>query len=219
MYGLESLAWLPDDRIVYPAVTGDYRNLWITDVAGLNPTQLTFTPNDKSEVSATRDGRYVLYQSQGRIWRVNADGGDAQLTNGALDVHPTASADGHWVIYASFLGWSPAIGSRPSCLEGAEFEGGKPVQLSNEPLSYPSVSPDGKWIVCSYYPDGEPRYSRREMAVLSSEGGPIHVLYDLADIDGELLWAADGQGVNSAARLGAQLTSGDRPRRDPPACS
>jgi Tol biopolymer transport system component len=163
---------------------------------------LTFTPNDKSEVSATRDGQYILYQSQGKIWRVNANGSDArQLTNGALDVHPAASADGQWVIYASFLGWSPAIGGRPS-LWKVPLQGGEPVQLSKEPLSYPSVSPDGKWIACSYYPAGEPRFSKRQTAVLSSEGGPVHVLSDLSDTDGELSWAADGEGMNFGRTLG-----------------
>ncbi len=195
IYGLESVAWLPGDQIVYTAVTGDYRNLWLTDPSGSNSTQLTFGPGDKSEVSATRDGRYLLYQSRGKIWRVNADGRDArQLTTGSHDVHPTASADGQYVIYTSFVGWSPAIGAKPS-LWRVPIGGGKAVQLSNQSLSFPQVSPDGKWIACIYYPEGDPRFSRREIAVLSADGSSFEVLDHMPQVDGDFSWTPDGRGI------------------------
>ncbi len=199
--GLESVAWLPDDRIVYTALTGDYRNLWVTDARGSNATQLTFGPNDKSEVSATRDGRYLLYQSGAKIWRVDANGYDArQLTGGAHDVHPTGSADGRYVIYVSFVGWSPSIGSTPSIWR-VPIEGGKAVQLIDQPLSYPRVSPDGKWIMCSYYPKGDPRFSTRQIAVISANGGALEVLDRPARVDADVSWTNDGRGITFSRAL------------------
>ncbi|HEX4770540.1 MAG TPA: protein kinase [Bryobacteraceae bacterium] len=201
IYGLEDLATLPGGRIAYTADAGEYRNIWITDSSGGKTTEVTFGAEDKSEVSATRDGRYLLYQSAGKIWRVDPDGRNArQLTDGALDVHPTASADGRQVIYVSFRGWSPGTGGMPS-LWAVPIEGGKAVQLDSRPLSYPQVSPDGKWILCSYYPKGDPRFSPRQAAVVSAHGGGFRLLNGMPDVSGDVTWTPDGKGVSFGRTL------------------
>ncbi len=198
--GLDSIGWMPDGRIVYTARAGEFRNIWITDAAGRNPQQLTSGSVNKGEIAVTRDGRFILYQSGGKIWRMNADGSDArQLTHGALDVHGWPTADGREVIYASFQDWSPVIGGRPM-LWKVPIDGGESSRLSTESMSLPHVSPDGKKLAALYFPGADPRFSPRKTAVMSVEGGsPLAVLDLLPGGNDNVFWTPDGKALVSAA--------------------
>ncbi len=170
--GLHDLTWTPDGRILYSARGPDYLDLFVTGKNGRDLKQLTAGPGNKAESAVTRNGRYVLYQFHGKIWRMDPDGANQlQLTFGAHDVHPMPSADSAWVVYTSFDNWSPAMGGKPT-LWTVPVAGGQPVQLTQLPTSLPQVSPDGKLIACAYFPGGDPRYSQRQIAVFKYASGP-----------------------------------------------
>lgn len=102
---LNSAAWTRNGEIIYSASVGSFLNIWKMSADGKSVDQLSKADRNEAEVAATPDGRYILYQSEGKIWRMNSDGSDPrQLTPGNLDVHPVASRESKWVLYASFKG-------------------------------------------------------------------------------------------------------------------
>lgn len=191
------VAWTPDGGILYSDPTGDYRNLWLVDSDGSNRRRLTSGQRNKDQFVMTREGRYIVYKLDGNIWRMDADGTDArQLTRGSLDVHPDVSADGRSVVYASFVDWSPAVGGAPT-LWKIPIDGGKPVEISRQPTSYPRVSPDGARLACVYYPGKDPRFSADHMALLGMEGtGGFKIFESSPSDDTPLSWSPDGKSLD-----------------------
>ena len=175
----ESIAWTPDGRIVYSSQLGDYHHISIMDTDGRDSRQITRGTSNEIELAVTRDGKYVVYQSEGKIRRIDIDGANAvQLTHGAMDVHADPSADSRSIVYASFTDWSPGIAGKPT-LWRVPIEGGKPVQLSPDPASIPKVSPDGKLVTFKYFPDADPQLSPHGIAIMSFDGGaPLQTSID-----------------------------------------
>jgi Tol biopolymer transport system component len=200
--GLNLVAWTPGGKIVLSALAGDYRNIWMMDADGRNLRQLTAGPYDKDEVAVTRNGRYIVYQTQGRIWRMNADGSEPrQLTHGALDVHPCSSADSRWIVYASFRDWAPGIGGDPS-LWKVPIDGGAPTQISTASASMPQISPDGKRIACTWYGAADLFSASPKLAVLPFDGGaPIQVFEQLSGSTSQFSWTADGQALDFSREI------------------
>ena len=198
--GFNSVAWAPGGHIVYSARAGEYRNIWITDVSGENPRQIGDAGADRDEVAVTPDGRYILYQSKGKIWRMNADGGGAtQLTHGALDVHPWPSADGREVFYSSFDPWSPVIGGTPA-LWRVPIDGGAASPIRPEPLSMAHVAPDGQRLAAIYFAGRDSRFVPRRLAVFPVTGQPPMLLIGLLPgAYGHSEWTGDGKALLSSA--------------------
>ncbi|MBV9155341.1 MAG: serine/threonine-protein kinase [Acidobacteriaceae bacterium] len=193
---LTSATWLNDQKIVYSALSGEFINVWSIDPSGQNALQVTHVAKDQSELFATRDGRYILYQSEGKIWRMDADGSNArQLTRGNLDVHPAPSRDGQWVAYASFQGWSPSVGGSPSIWR-VPIDGGNPIQITTDSASIPVVSPDGTRIACARFAYDKPG-SPAAIAVYPFEGGPAMQVFERPDgSDDKVYWSPDGRALD-----------------------
>ncbi len=196
------MAWTLDRRLVFCALGGEYINIWIMDADGRNFRQLTTGASHKAEVAATRDGRYIVYQMEGRIWRVNSDGSSPlQLTQGALDVHPSSTADSRSIVFTSFQQWSPGIGGTPT-LWKVPIDGGTPSQISNQPASLAQVSPDGERIACMWYVNGDPSVAHPQFAILTLDRGEVLRVFDqLPGSSDQLVWKADGTAVDYARNL------------------
>jgi Tol biopolymer transport system component len=176
--GFNSVVWTRDGHIVYSARSGEYGNIWITDAAGENPRQIGDARTDRDEVAVTPDGHYFLYQSKGKIWRMNADGGGAtQLTHGALDMHPWRSADGREVFYSSFDPWSPVIGGTPA-LWRVPIDGGAASPIRSEPVSIAHVAPDGQHFAAIYFTGRDARFVPRTLAVFPINRNSAMLLID-----------------------------------------
>jgi Tol biopolymer transport system component len=190
-----SIAWTPQGGMVYSDPTGD--SLWSVDSHGGNPRRLAPGPGNKDQIVMTRDGRYIVYLRAGNIWRMDADGTHArQLTHGPLDVHPDVSADGRWVVYASFADWSPGVGGEPT-LWKVPIDGGEAVEISREPASYPRVSPDGLRLGCVYFPGRDPRFSAGRVAVLGLDGSSGLRIFESSPRDETALsWSSDGKALD-----------------------
>jgi Tol biopolymer transport system component len=195
IHQFNTLDWTPDGRIVYSAMAGDDGEVWIADADGHNLKQLSTGPGNKDEVAVTRDQRYILYNSLGHIWRMDINGtGPRRLTHGVLEVHPTPSADGRFVLYGSFNEWSPGLGGKPTIWK-VPIDGGESIAVSQEPASIPQVSSDGKWIVCPYFPDWQTGVSPRTFAVLDDAGRVRKVVGGLPPGGPIYRWTPDGKAI------------------------
>jgi eukaryotic-like serine/threonine-protein kinase len=214
-----SVGWTPDGRILYTDPADGFRNIWSMDANGANSQRLTSSPVDKDEIGATRDGHYIVYQQhEAHIWRIRSDGTEAkQLTFGRHDVHPALSPDGKSVVYASFADWTPGIGGEPT-LWRVPIDGGEAVQVTQQPTSIPSVSPDGKQIACIHFPGKDPRSSSALLAVTRMDGNGGFTTFPRSYRDEtSIAWSPDGTGVdfvmsvNGAGNIWRQALTGGPP--------
>jgi serine/threonine protein kinase len=193
-----SVAWTPDGKIIYTDRADGFRNIWRMDANGANPQRLTSSRLDQDEAQTTSDGRYIVYQQrEAHIWRIRSDGTEPkQLTFGRHDVHPAVSPDGKSVLYASFADWTPGIGGEPT-LWRVSIDGGEAVQVTQQPTSIPSVSPDGKQIACIHFPGKDPRVSSTLLAVTRMDGNGGFTTFPRSYRDEtSISWSPDGKGVD-----------------------
>jgi hypothetical protein len=127
---------------------------------------------------------------------MGVDGGNPlQLTRGAWSVHPASSADSRFVNYACFRNWSPAIWGKPT-LWLTPIDGGEPVAVIGDAVSFPQISPDGQKIACSYYPGPNPEYSARPLAVFrAADGHLLRVFNDVSLANAGAAWTPDGKAL------------------------
>ncbi len=195
LHDLNSALPAPGGRLFFSASSGDARNIWTMNVNGTARRQVTAGQVSRDEVAISRDGRHLSYQSDGRIWSMNSDGSEArQLTGGPWDTHPAFSADGNWIVYTSFAGWSPGIGGQPS-LWRIPVSGGHSEQLTRDANSMADVSPDGKWIAAAYYRYDRPQQSAAVAIYPYAGGQAVTLLERPPGADSSVFWSADGNAV------------------------
>ena len=96
---------------------------------------------------------------------MEADGSNPKpLTSGGSDFYPYPSPDGRWVFYQSGGGGTgkPTIWKVP-------VDSGNAEQFTSSNSSIPTVSPDGKYVECSYWDE---KSETRRIAILPIDGGP-----------------------------------------------
>jgi eukaryotic-like serine/threonine-protein kinase len=203
--GLNGLAWEPDGRIVYYSDRSGGADLWEMGADGSNPQHLT--SNSGSQLSLTpavsHRGDFIafLQWKSGQnlnIWRIDADGGNLkQLTQGKVDFGPTTSPDDRRVVFTRSQGGKNVLMRVPS-------EGGPTSQLTEYNSTYPSVSPDGRWIACLYFPG---QNQAANLAMVPFAGGQPARVFPLPATAGNIPidWTADGRAIsfiNSANGVG-----------------
>ena len=186
--GLHGLSWTPDGKIVYGSYVGNSQTIWIMDADGGNQRQLTPAAGHvENWPTVTADGRYIVFHSTRtgtlEIWRMDIDGGNpVPLTSGGNNYLPSVAPDGKWVVYRS-------LGDELWALWKVSIAGGTPVRLTDKPAHWPAVSPDRKWIACSY---------EGRVALIPFEGGPPVKTFTLprgASASLGLRWKPDGQAL------------------------
>lgn len=214
------LAWTPDGRIVYSSIASGNADIWTMNSDGTNQKQLTTDAHVDRDPSVSADDRYIAFASDRsgkfNIWSMNSDGSNqVQLTNGDDEEFPQISPDGRSVIYQGFVNGVPTLWR-------INADGSKPIQLTNNYSNWPVISPDGKWIACSYL--DEPT-SQWKLAVFSFDGGPPAKTFDMPMpylqhfVWQKIRWTADGQALTYIDRRGgisniwSQPLSGGPPRQ------
>lgn len=214
--GVQGLAWMPDDRIVYSSNASGKPELWMINADGKQARQLTADAGNNGFPAVTADGRYILFNSDRSrvggnvgIWRIDNDGANLkQITFEQLDLDPHPVPRGDWVIYSS-------IKSGKRTLWKVPIEGGEPAQILDVLSEYPICSPDGKWLACSYR--DEKIAAPAKFAVL-----PINTLQPIAAFDIPatpwrlVRWSSDSKSLtypvanNDVANIWSQPISGGK---------
>ncbi len=213
--GLSGVDWTPDGRILYTSIIDKSQTIWVMNADGSNPKQLTPTGTTATIPGITGDGRRLVFESDhdgaSEIWRVNIDGTDLrQLTTCGKNYSPSVSADGKWVVYKSNC---DAVGR----LWRLSIDGGAPVRLTDQPGSWPWISPDGKWVACAYWV--EP--TKYKLGLVSIEGGPPAKVFDIAgqaNFRYGIKWTADSKAITYrdwVSGIWRQSIDGGAPERLP----
>jgi Tol biopolymer transport system component len=110
--------------------------------------EVDFTTDEGTwmSVDISPDGRWVVFDMMGHVYRLRAEGGKAetltQASGAALNYHPRISPDGQSIAFISDRGGQ-------ANLWVMDLDGGNPRPVFEDPVSrmtMPSWSPDGKYI-------------------------------------------------------------------------
>ena len=206
-YDGDSLAWMPDGRVLYTTPSGEQSDVWIVNADGALPKQLTNDAFNEGLGCASADGRFVVFSSNRsghfNLWKMEiANGNQTQLTHGdESDLRPICSPDGQTVLFRSLRQGKSTYWKVP-------VAGGTPEQLSDKSSSLAAISPDGKLVALRYF-DEEAKANR--IAVLPFAGGqPIKTLTVAVGFrDVGLGWTADSKSIVYAEARGNADSSAD----------
>ncbi len=161
-------------------------HVWMVNVDGTNPRQLTSTPKGELYARFTHDGSSLVYMSwsgDGHIWRVPRNGGPpVAITDGVSggDSYAEVSPDGRWLAFVR----SEEDKAR---LYIAPVGGGPARLLVDSPSTLPHWSPDGEWIL--YSPD---RSVRGGLLVVRPDGSGEKQIHPTG---GWGIWLPDGKKI------------------------
>ena len=211
--GGQSLDGLPDGRIVYVDLVGSGNEIYTMKADGTDKKQLTNDGAVKFRANVTRDGRYILFDSNRsggfNIWRMDPDGNNQKqlTTNERVGVGAVGSPDGKWIVYQALRNGRWNVMRIPS-------DGGDAISLMEKQCIAPAISRDGKEVAC-FSPDEKAGF-KWQLAILPVEGGAVTKVIDTpASINtGWLAWTPDGRAVayedagNAAQNIFAQPIDG-----------
>jgi Tol biopolymer transport system component len=185
-----SPAWTPDRKIIYPYKTAGGGDLYLIDPANGDRKQLTADARNNYSPTVTPDGRYVVFVSERsgspRVWRMNLDGSDPrELTHEQEAQDVTVSPDSQWIAYTNC--------ENKCWVFTLPIDGGTPVQLTDKFSQYPAISPDGKYIACSYLDQPNGAF---KLAIFPRAGGqPIKTFSYTSGGTSNAQWSIDGRAI------------------------
>jgi serine/threonine protein kinase/Tol biopolymer transport system component len=187
--GWSGIAWTPDGKIVFTAMAGGVRDLWVMNADGSNRRQITSGTGYKGSPEVSPDGRFLVFASgDAHVWRVDLDGSNLkQLTfSDSEERSPHITPDEKWVTFNSYRTGKLTPWKVP-------VDGGEPVQLSDKQLQCGNASPDGKLLVCA---DFFHQQGKWKIMLLPIEGGePVKVIEPPENYFTGLGWTADGSAI------------------------
>jgi eukaryotic-like serine/threonine-protein kinase len=199
--GFLGVSWIPDGRILYAYFDRGESRLATISPTGSQSADLPLALGFYSAPSACGDSHTIVFGGvipgkEGSIWRADSDGGNPhRLARSSSALYPACSPDAKAVLYTEFVNEEPHLWQ-------VSIDGEQPVRLSDEPLSYSAISPDGRSLASIRTVPTKPR----QIAVLSIDGGPIRATFELPPdffMVGEggtpLVWAPGGRSVNYVA--------------------
>jgi eukaryotic-like serine/threonine-protein kinase len=196
--GLGGITWAPGDSIIYGYYSGGAIRFASVAPDGSKLHDLALNVVEPLWPSACGDGQRFVFsgrnQSQGiSVWRADLDGGNLkQVTSGNLDILPTCSPDGKFIVYSDASGAGHVM--------RVDIEGGTPTQVTKDFMDSARISPDNQTLAAFYRPDPS---KAAKIAIVGLQGGEIRSLYDVpnetrtgADDGGHKLeWTKDGKNV------------------------
>jgi TolB protein len=201
--GLNHADWSPDGQKIaavgYMDSTFTTWSIHVFNADGSNPVRLTTTTGAAdSEPAWSPDGTHILFtrieftsgnQYRSDLWLMNADGGDQKMV--VADGYTGKwSPDGTRLLYTSNKTGNYEIYT--SSIDGADEQR---LTETSADESYPSWSPDGKWIVfCASTGEWNTSESgiTNEIYLMNSDGTAVRQLTDNHAYDGNPRWSPDG---------------------------
>jgi serine/threonine protein kinase/sugar lactone lactonase YvrE len=196
---LSGFAWMPGGKIVYGSGITGAAEIWTMDQDGANRTRLASNQGLNGQPAATRDGKYLLFNSKrmgGRshIFRTDADGTNLkQLTNGSGEAIARPSADGKWVYYGQM---NP---NQPMSIGKVSIDGGEPVVIAT------ASAPNVRILGLDVSKDGLVAYEtaqrvsdewKRIVHIISPEGKPVTTIDLPKTAQGSFIrWTPDGKSI------------------------
>ena len=215
--------WTPDGKIIYSTSQNGNADIWTVNADGSNPRQLTGEESADYEPVASPDNRYLVFISNRsgspNIWRMNPDGTDQkQITNFKYVFSPSVSPDGNRIYFGASQGrFSNTFLWRISP------DGENILQMTNLQTGAPRVSPDGKYIACSFpEKSGNPQAPTKfKLTLLSAADGSVVKQFDESISGGKIspVWTPDSKAVsytvtkNGVTNIWSQPIDGSPPQK------
>jgi len=213
--------WSPDGRyIAYSSDRGAKLDVWVKQVSGGDPIQITKGKGNNWQPDWSPDGRYIAYRSEegdGGIFVIPALGGvGLERRISFFGYHPRWSPDGSKILFQTHFTWLDANDK----FYVAQVDGGEPREILTQKMAehdlWPASAmwhPDGKRVTVWVGRTG--RYSERSPAfwTIPIGGGPAiksdiapaieEQLRDVAvtgvmgewPVDFTFAWAPDGKAI------------------------
>ncbi|MGC1383135.1 MAG: protein kinase, partial [Candidatus Acidiferrales bacterium] len=196
--GEAGIIWPSADQILYTYYTGGALRFAATSPDGSNVHDISLGQSTVLAPSACGDGKHFVFMTLGtgttvRIYRADMDGGNVTaITPGPLNVSPSCSPDGQFVVFIT------AVGQNTS-LSKVGIDGGAVSTVSHELMQFPAISPDGTSVAVAYTNDVS---KPAKVAVVGLASGEIQHIFDApdgayfsADSVGLLHWTKDGRAI------------------------
>ena len=145
--GLDGLAWIGDERIVYTANPSQNIGLFIMDADGGNARQLSFDKGPHADPAVCEGGHTVVYgmdfEGAWHIWKLDVlSGASTKLTSGPGEIGASCISGADTVVYKG------QISDGQAYIFKVPLSGGTPARLSERvALTGPLVSPNGHHIL------------------------------------------------------------------------
>ncbi|MBT3324949.1 MAG: BamA/TamA family outer membrane protein [Gemmatimonadales bacterium] len=125
------------------------------------------------------------YRAFSDLYLVSQSGVVTRVTTGARLTHPSVGGDGSWAI-------AVAEGEGTTSLVRIDLSNGEVEDLvaSSDGVlwTFPSVSPDGRWIAVTRWTAG----ANQDVVILDAQGRVVHEVTSDRALDGAPDWSADG---------------------------
>ena len=211
------LKWLSDREVVFSSHAKDMSTFYVQDVNGGTPRRLIQNlPMWALVVSPDRTRIAFVSGKSGsnEIWVADATGANPrQVTHHGNAGWPSFTADGRALVYLKF-------GESQQAWRIALDGGSEPVRVTNVPTNRPSVSPDGKWLLCrlrSTTP-GVPLW-RTAIVPMDGKGAPRYFAAPRSGGPPVAQWHPDGRAflyvdfIDDIANVWIQDVDGGEPRQ------
>ena len=184
----DTVSWMSDKQIVFDAFADGKRSLWTMSVDGADQRKFFSTDTQDWSPSVSPDGQSVIFLStrsgSKQIWKCNANGSKLQqLTQLESDVDsPQYSSDGFYVYFS-------LLADNKWKIARIEATGGEPQMVVDENADSWDVSPDGKSIAYTYWPEDA---ADQSIAVNDIDTKELKYRFDIAS-KYILHWTPDGR--------------------------
>ncbi len=197
--------WTADNKIVYSTINNGNADIWIMNSDGSGQKQLTSDANADSSPKISADGRFIYFLSNRSglmsVWRMNADGANPQKITENQDVFALdLSPDGREIFFTA-----RAENIYVQKLWKISADGKDAKQLTEKPVYFPKLAPDGKTLAC-YFPDAESQSLK--LTLLSAENGEVlrQIETPISDAFTLFDWKNDGQNLYLTTRANGAAT-------------